>query len=179
MTWRKTGTEFDDECANVGLSDAAYRTHLEGIGFVYKIENVECRFAKTALRRFATSEHTSEAIRELLDHGFWGEHANHYEIRHHADVIRDSLAAQQNKRDRDRKAQQNRRAKQDKDSAERDVSGDVSADTRQTDRQTDKHLGERVPTTCEHQFHPDRQIDPWSSVAACEQCQEKAGRLSA
>lgn len=178
MTWRKTGTEFDDECANVGLSDAAYRTHLEAIGFIYKIENVECRFAKSALRRFATSERTSEAIKELLDHGFWCEHPNHYEIRHHSDVIRDSLAAQQSKRDRDRKAQQNRRARQDKGSGERDVSGDVSADTRQTDRQTDKHLGGPL-TTCEHQHHPGREIDHWLSVAACDLCQQKAGRWSA
>lgn len=179
MTWRKTGTEFDDECANVGLSDEAYRTHQEAIGFIYKIEADTCRFAKAALRRFATSERVTSAIKELLDHGFWREHPNQYEVCHHADVIRDSLHAQQAKRDRDRAAQRRAREKKEKGSSERDVSGDVSADTRQTDRQTDKHL-ETGPRDrlCMHGMSNGAEVDPWTKEALCDRCEENRKRTA-
>jgi len=150
MTWRKTGTEFDDDCANVDLSDAAYRTHQEAIGFIYRIESDVCRIAKSAVRRFATSKDATDAIKELIGHGFWKDRDSHYEVVHHADVITESLHAQQGKRDRDRAAKQRQRSKQGKDSEDEPVSGDVSADSRQTDRQTDKQLGSPMKPTCDH-----------------------------
>jgi len=30
MTWTKLSDDFPEDCARVGLSDAAVRTHLEG-----------------------------------------------------------------------------------------------------------------------------------------------------
>lgn len=177
MTWRKTGTEFDDECANVDLSDAAYRTHLEGIGFVYRIEADSCMFAKSAVRRFATSTDADRAIQELIDHGFWKDRGSRYEVVHHGDVIRESLHAQQGKRDRDRAAKQRQRAKQSEQEQAADVSGEVSADSRQTDRQTDKQLESDQTLTCKHEFKPGAWVSPLKQESGCTACQ--AGRVSA
>lgn len=183
MTWRKTGTEFDDQCADVGLTDEAYRTHQEAIGYIYKTETRTCLVSKTSLRRFATSHKSREAVQELLDHGFWADRGTHYEVQHHADVIRDSLDAQTHKRDRDREAQRRTRERKEKSSKEgespKPVSDVVSADTRQTDRQTDKQLGAGVLTTCRHRFQPDAEVDPWLFVAACDECQDQKDRRSA
>lgn len=172
MTWRKTGTEFDDECADVDMSDHAYRTHMEAIGYVYKTKARECLINKGALRRFATSSRVNDAIQELLNVGFWRDLGTHFEVVHHADVIADSLDAQQAKRDRDRKAQQSKRARDSKKDQEPSVSGDVSADTRQTDRQTDKHLGGDVKETCQHGIKHGHKSEPWSSDGAlvCATC---------
>jgi hypothetical protein len=55
VTWNKKGVEFSDECADTGLSDGAYRTHDEAIGFVYRIESDELRIKKHLVQRFAGS----------------------------------------------------------------------------------------------------------------------------
>lgn len=171
MTWRKTGSEFDDECADINLSDAAYRTHQEAIGFVYRIESDACTFAKSAVRRFATSDHSTTAIKELLDHGFWKDRDDRYEVVHHADVIRESLHAQAAKRDRDRAAQQRSRERRSKYQDPPPVSADVSADTRQTDRQTDRHLGAGMTQTCKHGVRGGSKPDSWfTDGMACSDC---------
>ncbi len=38
MTWAKFGTEFPDECAHQGMSDAAYRTHSEALIYLHRVE---------------------------------------------------------------------------------------------------------------------------------------------
>ncbi len=53
MTYQKTGTEFWDECAMVGPTDAAVRTHAEAIGWLYRIESDDLRIPKQLVRRFA------------------------------------------------------------------------------------------------------------------------------
>lgn len=181
MTWRKTGSEFDDECALADLSNGAYRTHQEAIGFIYTVEQMSCRFPKRNILRFAASPSLSDDVSELVGAGFWRDHGAEYEVIHHADVIRQSLAAQSGKRERDKKAQRRHRSKTENPtdgttSVSADVSADVSGDT---DRQTDKQLGSRVPTTCRHGYHPDREQDPWLQLPACEQCQTKTARRSA
>jgi hypothetical protein len=55
MTYQKTGTEFWDECAMVGPTDAAVRTHAEAIGWLYRIESDDLRIPKQLVRRFAGS----------------------------------------------------------------------------------------------------------------------------
>lgn len=131
MTWCKLGAEFDDECAAAGLSDAAYRTHVEAIGFLYRVERYDCRIPKHLIRRFAGSTAYDIAIKELVKIGYWREEDEAYFVMHHRDVVRQSLVAQQAKRSRDRTAQAKKRARQ----SQKDVSADVSA---ATDRQTDK-----------------------------------------
>lgn len=176
MTWRKTGVEFDDQCADVEMTDAAYRTHMEAIGYLYKTESQTGRITNSAIRRFATSSAAPAAIKELCDVGFWANRGSHYEVIHHAEVIAESLDAQTAKRDRDRAAKQRQRAKQapkTEGGPEPDVSGGVSADTRQTDRQTSKHLGRRSMTTCEHGIPNGQTVEPWSDEQGqlvCSDC---------
>ena len=171
MTWRKTGAEFDDECAAVDLSDAAYRTHMEAIGYVYKMKDHDCKVPKSSLRRFATSKNAEQAIAELVAVGFWVDRGPHYVVAHHGDVIADSLDAQQAKRDRDRKAQQAHRDRLAKRQATQGVSADVIADTRQTDRQTDKQLGGRPQAVCQHGTPEGSKPDTWFPEGmACSAC---------
>lgn len=175
MTWRKTGQEFDDECAVVEMSDAAYRTHQEAIGFIYKMKNEACEITKGSVRRFAASPHAQEAIKELIALGFWRDHGSHYEVVHHADVIADSLHAQAAKKERDRRAQKAARERKAKAEQPQNVSADISADTRQTDRQTDKQLGAGPTSVCKHGTPNGHKVEPWSDVGAlvCGRCEQE------
>lgn len=130
MTWTKTGDEFADDCANVDLSDAAYRTHHEAISWLYRVERIDCRVPTRLVPRFAGSPHVDLAIQELINVGWWRINQQDYEIVHHAEVIRGSIVAQQKKHERDRKSQAAARAR-----SRPSVSADVIADP---DRQTDK-----------------------------------------
>jgi hypothetical protein len=141
MTWPKFGSEFPAQCAEADLSDAAVRTHVEAICYLYEVESKSLEIRKLRMRTIALSPDWEAAIVELLAKGFWLETTAGYRVVHHADVVRQSLAAQQNKRERDKKSQQNKRArdKQD-DHVSADVSDDVIPDTgRQTDKQTDAY----------------------------------------
>lgn len=166
MTWTKLGDEFSDECANTGLSDAAYRTHVEAIAWVYRVERMDLHLPKHLLRRFVGSEHWQDAVLDLLAIGWWTDAGDHYQLTHHADVIRQSIAAQQAKRARDKDAQA---AKRKRDEAKRtNVSHGVSADVSDgvipdTDRQTNKQLGNNP------QGDKDRACY-WCNDRGCPQC---------
>ncbi len=138
MTWTKLGDEFSDECANSGLSDAAYRTHVEAIAWLYRVERMDLQIPKHLLRRFVGSDDWENAVRTLLALDWWRDRGAYYQLVHHEDVIRQSIAAQQAKRTRDKRAQADKRRREDRKAQE--VSDDVSADViPDTDRQTDKH----------------------------------------
>ena len=141
MTWTKLGDEFSDDCANAGLSDAAYRTHVEAIGWLYRVERMDLHIPKHLLRRFVGSEDWEDAVRDLVALDWWRNRDGHYQLVRHEDVVRQSLAAQQSKRSRDKKAQADKR-RRDEAAAHRvsnPVSVDFSADViPDTDRQTDK-----------------------------------------
>lgn len=134
MTWAKYGVEFFDQAAELGLSDAAVRTHAEAIAYVYRLdrENVaDLSIGRHLLHRFAGSLDAETAAVELVDAGLWRETPTGWTIEHHGDVIRQSLSAQRAKRERDRRAQHNQRNKPDQDSdadPDADVSTDPSAD---------------------------------------------------
>lgn len=140
MTWVKTGTEFPDDALDAELSDAAYRTHHEAITWLYKVERTDCYISAAALRRFAGSPHAELAVTELVNLGWWRVQQQGYEVVHHGDVIRQSLAAQVKKREYDKKLAKQRRAR------ERRVVNDVSDDGRNdADRQTDNHASTTEP----------------------------------
>lgn len=111
MTYAKFGQEFCDECADAGLSDAAFRTHTEAIGFLYRIESYEMRIKKHLVQRFAGSSEWRAAVAELVKVGFWRDVGSEYLVEHHGDVFRGSLVAQQKARHRNRKSQQTFREK--------------------------------------------------------------------
>ncbi len=139
MTWTKLGDEFSDECANTGLSDAAYRTHVEAIAWLYRVERMDLHIPKHLLRRFVGSEQWESGVRDLVALDWWRNRDGHYQLVHHEDVVRQSIAAQQAKRTRDKKAQADKRRREDRKAQE--VSDDVSADViPDTDRQTNMQL---------------------------------------
>lgn len=105
MTWAKYGAEFSAECDEAGLSDSAYRTHREALDRLYLTEQPSCRIPKHVVRRLPGSNRT-RAVAELEAAGFWKEHDGCWEVIHYAAVIRDSLIAQGNSRDRNRRSQQ-------------------------------------------------------------------------
>lgn len=80
MTWTKLGDEFSVECRD--LSDAAFRTHVEGLLWVMKRETggyLETR----EVRRFAESPHAEMALTELVSVGWWSIDGQGYRINHH------------------------------------------------------------------------------------------------
>jgi HNH endonuclease len=111
MTWTKLGSEFFDECAAQGLSDAAVRTHAEAIGWIYGIENTELCFERNLIRRFAGSNQWEAAVTELVRLGWWIAHEDMYVLVHHAEFVRATILAIRGKRSRDKRAQQCRRDK--------------------------------------------------------------------
>jgi len=133
VTWTKLGAEFNSECARAALSDASYRTHCEAIGWLYEVEETSCRIPKRLFRRFAGSDDAEVAVGELTGAGFWRDAGAVWVVVHHAGVVRQSIAAQQDKRGRDAKAQRRRRRK-----VSADISADVAAESvsAQSDRQT-------------------------------------------
>lgn len=80
MTWLKTSEDFPDQCAE--LSDAAYRTHHEGLSWAMRRENGGY-LSRRDLRRMAESDHADEAVAELLELGFWVQEGDGYRIKHH------------------------------------------------------------------------------------------------
>jgi len=136
VTWVKTGTEFPDDALDVELTDAGYRTHHEAVTWLYKVERTDCYISAAALRRFAGSPHAEMAVQELVNLGWWRVHQQGYEVVHHGDVIRQSIAAQVKKREYDKKLAQRKRAKENPNPVVNDVSGDRRNDAvKQTDKQ--------------------------------------------
>ena len=164
MTWTKTGVEFANECANDGLSDAAYRTHHEAIIWVYSVEQMSLRIPKRLVRRFAGSENYADACLELVSVGYWRDHSAEWEIVHHAAVIRQSIFVQRSHREGERLKKQRQRSKR----KPRDVPGGQTRGTnrgdvhRDTDSQSSTSLSVsevEVPARANGQVRSDEGTD--------------------
>jgi len=81
MTWLKTGQEFPLECADKGLTDAAYRTHHEALSWVMFRESGPTITERDVLR-FAESPEHEQAVKELVAVGFWKAVDGGYRIVH-------------------------------------------------------------------------------------------------
>jgi hypothetical protein len=137
--WPKYGTEFFPQCAEADLSSDAVRTHAEGIAYLYQVESRSLEIRRHRLRAVVFCADWEAAVAELVAKKFWKESPAGYRVVHHADVIRQSMAAQWNKRERDKKAQREKRARDKK--AGVHVSADISAYViPDTDRQTDRQI---------------------------------------
>lgn len=133
MTWVKTGTEFPDDAADAGLSDAAYRTHHEALTWLYRVERDDMRVPKHLVRRFAGSSDYGPATEELVATGFWSDDGTSWVVEHHAEVLRQSLAAQVKHRAQERERQARKRAaaaaKADRDAANVDSNPESNVGT--------------------------------------------------
>jgi hypothetical protein len=87
MTWTRNGDEFAEECARARLSDAAYRTHSEGLIYVMKRELDGAAIDDIAIRYHLNSPDRESAIKELVAAGFWTDEGDGtYRVVHHVDV---------------------------------------------------------------------------------------------
>ena len=82
MTWLKLSDDYGDDLARFNLSDAAFRTHTEALGWVMRRENGGCLTERDVLR-FAETEFPSVAVQELCDLGLWEKTPDGYMVRHH------------------------------------------------------------------------------------------------
>lgn len=80
MTWLKLSDDFSDECAE--LSDAAYRSHVEALGWCMRRETGGL-LTKRDIRRCLETEDPWAAVDELLEAGFWVREGESYRIVHH------------------------------------------------------------------------------------------------
>lgn len=109
MTWTKLSDDFADMCA--GLSDAAFRTHVEGLIWTMKRETGGY-LSPRDIRRMAESPHADMAVTELINVGWWTVDGQGYRIQHHMehqpepDLIakRRELTAERVRRHRRKKA---------------------------------------------------------------------------
>lgn len=79
MAWTKLGDEFPDEAGD--LSDAAVRTHVEGLCWSNR-RLLEGRIPKRDLRRFAFCADESAAVAELVHVGWWTDQGDGWQIVH-------------------------------------------------------------------------------------------------
>ncbi|TCO22356.1 hypothetical protein EV652_110342 [Kribbella steppae] len=80
MTWTKLSDDFGDQVA--GLSDAAFRTHVEALVWTMR----RCTggmLTDRDVRRFAESPDADAGVKELVALGYWTEEDTGYRIRHH------------------------------------------------------------------------------------------------
>lgn len=112
MTWLKLSDDFGDDCARARLSDAAFRTHVEGLIWAMRREN-DGLLDEIDVRRFAETGDPHKAIQELVNAGWWQRlpqgrlqivHAMEHQPE--SDVIerRRKLTAERKRRERRRKA---------------------------------------------------------------------------
>lgn len=82
MVWAKLSDDFSDECAAVCLSDATFRTHVEGLLWVMRRANGPV-LSPRDLRRCAEADDPEKAAAELVSVGFWDAVEVGWVIRHH------------------------------------------------------------------------------------------------
>jgi hypothetical protein len=80
VTWTKLSDDFSDECHS--LSDAAFRSHIEGLIWTMRRET-DGYITPHDVKRFAESPHAQMAVDELVACGWWEIDGQGYRIRHH------------------------------------------------------------------------------------------------
>lgn len=80
MTWTKLSDDFADQCAD--LTDAAFRTHVEGLAWTMRRETGG-RITERDLRRFAECDNPETAAAELVRGGYWMPDPSGWRIVHH------------------------------------------------------------------------------------------------
>lgn len=82
MTWLKLSDDFADDAARVGLSDAAFRTHVEGLLWTMRRET-DGWLDDVDVRKAIETPNAPAAITQLVDVGYWRREGHGYRIVHH------------------------------------------------------------------------------------------------
>lgn len=85
MTWLKLSDDFSEDCERAGLSDAAYRLHVEALNWtMHRI--TDGRISRQDLRKLASSVDPELIASELVARDFWhglnGEWQIHHQMEH-------------------------------------------------------------------------------------------------
>ena len=81
MTWLKLSDDFDDDCARADLSDAAFRTHVQGLLYTMRRETDGWLDDRT-VRRMPDTLDGPASVAELVDAGFWQRVDGGYRVVH-------------------------------------------------------------------------------------------------
>jgi hypothetical protein len=84
MTWLKLSDDFADDCARASLSDAAMRTHVEGLIWTMRRETGG-QLNRLDVRRAIETLDPDSAVAELVKAGFWAEQDGGWLILHAMD----------------------------------------------------------------------------------------------
>lgn len=82
MTWAKFADDFPDQCGRAGLSDNAFRVHVEGIIWAMRRENGG-RFSTRDLVRSSDAADPEAGAAELVAVGFWEGVPEGWQVIHH------------------------------------------------------------------------------------------------
>lgn len=105
ILWTKLDTGFPEDMMRAGVSSDAFRTHVEAIAWAYRNDGILVIPARL-LPRIAGADEPEDAAAELCDLGLWERTPAGLLIVHHADVIRESVDAQEARRKGSRERQQ-------------------------------------------------------------------------
>ncbi|MFT3862052.1 hypothetical protein [Micropruina sp.] len=187
MTWTKFGAEFRDECAELGLTDAEFRTHVEAIMYLYGIENMDMIIQCRLVRKWAGSDNYADAVRGLVEKGLWKPAGPDWKIVHHEDVFRQSLGYQLRERERAKDSMAKKRAAAEARRPAQDVTQDVTRNELRTQsvsqsyRQSSNNEPENERAS---KLEPDKQMNGRCSDPDCDQpltnpMSRKAGKCPA
>jgi len=82
MTWTKLSDDFADQCDVAGLSDAAFRTHVEALILTMRRET-DGKITRRELRKHAAVDDYEAAAAELVAAGFWRTTDDGWQVIHH------------------------------------------------------------------------------------------------
>lgn len=82
MTWTKLSDDFPDDFYRDDLSDAAFRTHVEGLCWSNR-HLLDGWLRKKDLMRFAFTDDPRAAVLELVAAGYWDDAGDTWHIVHH------------------------------------------------------------------------------------------------
>jgi hypothetical protein len=84
MTWTKLSDDFPGDLYRDGLSDAAFRTHIEAHCWSNR-HLLDGRIPKRDLARFAFSPAATAAVFELVERGYWRDEGDAWLVDHHTE----------------------------------------------------------------------------------------------
>jgi len=82
FVWLKLSDDFGELCARLNLSDAAFRTHVEGMAWAMQRENGG-EIHENEVKRFAESDQYQIAVDELVNKDCWSANEKGFLIKLH------------------------------------------------------------------------------------------------
>jgi hypothetical protein len=127
MTWLKLSDDFVDDCAAVDLSDAAFRTHVQGLSWSNR-RLTNGQISALALRRLADTRDPNVAVQELVNVGFWVKVEDGWQIVHHMEHQPSREEVETKRREAAERQRKSRSKRKDAKSGVLPITADVTRD---------------------------------------------------